>query len=152
MVQNAYRPLGGIQGSGFESVDDMVAKIPMWKLSVKQGKLRAVVLYKDKNGRKLVAVATDNSPAGKRNLVEILKIEFQRSYSEISGPLLKFVKRNLPELIDEFGFTFDQAREISTMNGDTIEPVDDSNMEYIRNIHGEPHRKLMLGTTGKKIV
>lgn len=152
MVQNTYRPLGGIQGSGFESVDDMVMNIPMWKIFIKNGKMRAAVLYKDKNGRKLVAVATDNSKEGKNALLDILKIEFTRAYGEISGPLLKFVKRNLPEVLDLYAFTFDQAQVIAHKNGHTITPVEDSEYEYIRVIKNEPHRKIMLGTMGKKII
>lgn len=151
MVQNTYRPLGGIRGSGFESIDDMVTRIPMWKICVKNGKMRAVILYKDKNGRKVVAVATDGSKEGKSALLEILEVEFSRSYGEISGPLLKFVKRNLPEVLDIYAFPFAEAEIIANKNGHSITPVDGSDYEYIRLIDGEPHRKIMLGTMGKRI-
>jgi len=151
IIQKSYKPLGGIQGSGFESPENMVEKLPMWKIYLSGGKLSAVVLYKDKGGRKLVALGTNGTPQSKKALVDILKNEFGRSYGEISGPLLGFVKKYLPEIVSKYAFTFDQAKEIAARNGDEIFPVSDSVHEYLREINGKMHQKLMLGTTGKSI-
>lgn len=68
IIQSTYSRLGGIKGSGFSSKEDMIASIPMWKLVRKNGKIIAVQLYKDTNGRKFVAAGTDNSPEGKEEL------------------------------------------------------------------------------------
>jgi hypothetical protein len=52
MVQNAYSSIGGIHGSGFKDHKDMVKNIPIWKLHKDHtGKVRAVGLYKVKNGK-----------------------------------------------------------------------------------------------------
>jgi hypothetical protein len=151
IIQKSYRPIGGIKGSGFESPDDMVNKLPMWKIFVSGGKVRAVVLYKDKGGRKLVAIGTDGSNQSKKAIVDILKIEFSRSYSEISGPLLSFIKRYLPDVVNTYGIPFEQAKEIALRNGDHIEPVQDSEFEYLREINRQMLRKMMIGTIGKSI-
>ena len=55
ILQLSYQYIGGIKGSGFSSADEMVEKIPYWKLVKKNDKIVAVMLYKDKNGRKMVA-------------------------------------------------------------------------------------------------
>jgi hypothetical protein len=47
MLQKAYAKVGGIQGSGFESKEDMIAKIPFWKIGRSKGQPNSVVLYKD---------------------------------------------------------------------------------------------------------
>ena len=97
MVQNAYRSIGGIHGSGFRDHHDMVKNIPIWKLHKDHtGKVRAVGLYKVKNGKtKRVAVATDNSSDGKKGLKHIVKndLSSRRAFVETSGPSLNFHKK-----------------------------------------------------------
>ena len=69
MLQHSYAKIGGIHGSGFSSKEDMIAKIPMWKIGKTGGRVNSVVLYKDKEGRKSVAAGTDGSvtPSGTVN-------------------------------------------------------------------------------------
>lgn len=43
------------------SPDDMVKNIPFWKLYTKNDKVIMALLYKDKNGRKIVALGIDGS-------------------------------------------------------------------------------------------
>jgi len=52
LVQNLYKSIGGIHGNGFKSHEDMVKNIPFWKIHKKDGKIRAIYLYKDKGSRK----------------------------------------------------------------------------------------------------
>jgi len=146
MLQTSYAAIGGIKGSGFTSEEDMVNNIPMWKLSVRGENILACVMYKDTNGRKMVAVGTNGKADGKQALLDILKVEFGRSYSEISGSLLKFMERNLPEIINQYRIPVVDVEQIL---GKSVEPVDE--YFYIRSIGGDSVKKLMLGTVGKTI-
>jgi hypothetical protein len=160
MLQAAYKPIGGIHGSGFESKEDMVKKIPFWKIHKENGKVRSVQLYKDKEGRKRVAVATDGSDAGKKGLAQMMKDDFRqhRSYGEVSGPSLSFLKKHLPNVKD-FAIPRNTAQKLAKENV-RVPPHDDPELIkhpelkdhfYQRQIGGEWHTKIMLGAAGKKI-
>lgn len=150
LLQVAYAPIGGLKGSGFASVDDMVQNIPMWKVATRNGEIKTAILYKDRNGRKVIAMATDRSPGSKSLLLNMLKHEFQRSYAELSGPALAFVKRNLPELVAQYAIPAKQVAAIAAKNGKQITPVDE--FEYVRDINGHQVQKMMIGTIGHTIV
>ena len=72
ILQQAYERMGGIKGSGFNSKEDMIQNIPFWKLFVRNGEVLVVMMYKDKNGRKGVALGTNNTPESKMILKKIL--------------------------------------------------------------------------------
>ena len=97
LLQKSYQPLGGLKGNGFSSPDDMIDSIPLWKLYFNQGTLECVIMYKDKGGRKLVALGVSGSPKSKQELRKIIAKEFDRSYFEVSGALLKFMVKNFGE-------------------------------------------------------
>ena len=86
MLLNSYQRIGGLKGNGFKSAEDMLENIPFWKIIRKKNKPVAAILYKDKNGRKAVALATDGSRAGKLALAAAFQEEAlqERSYIEIS--------------------------------------------------------------------
>ena len=162
MVKNAYEHIGGIHGSGFGSHEEMVKKIPMWKLHKdSEGKVRGVALYKDKGGRKRVAMASDGTNEGKKGLANIIKndITQQRSHAEISGPSLSFHKKHLGDLKPHV-LTHEHAQKL--MPNEKLgrpHPNDPELLRhpelkdhfYTRDIGGETHTKLMLGTPGKPI-
>lgn len=164
LLTRAYEKIGGIHGSGFSSPDDMVKNIPMWKIhkDSSTGKITSAVLYKDKEGRKSVAVATDGSETSKKRLSDMMTQDMtrNRAYSEKSGPSLSFLKRNLPPgHITKFAIPRDKVAKIS---GEEIRqpPSDDPEVLkhpelkdhfYQRKIGNEWHTKVMLGTPGKKI-
>lgn len=95
MLQAAYNDIGGIKGSGFSNKEDMINNIPFWKIFHRGEKLIAVVLYKDTNGRKLVALGTDKSNAAKKILSNIFKENLKVSYGEQSGKLLNLVVKSV---------------------------------------------------------
>lgn len=97
MLSNSYKPIGGLKGNGFESPEDMINKIPFWKLYFRNGVLECVIMYKDKNGRKMVALGTSGTIKSKLELKNILKNEFERSYFDVSGHLLRFLVKNFGE-------------------------------------------------------
>lgn len=164
MIQNAYKKIGGIRGSGFSSKEDMIKNIPFWKVAKKDGKVVAVALYKDKGGRKRIASATDGTEDGKEKL-EIMgrdDITRQRSYAEVSSSSLKFILRRWkgPEDITKYMILPKDAEKIL---GDELKyPVSDDDPEvvahpelkkyfYQREIGGHYHTKLMIGTPGMKL-
>jgi hypothetical protein len=163
LVQKAYANIGGMKGNGFESPDDMVKKIPMWKLHRKNGELKSVTLYKDKKGRKMVAAATDSSQEGKEGLSKLLSddITRKRAYTEVSGPALGFLKKHLPNRnVKPFAMHYDDVQ--SHADGDEIRKAPENDPEidkhpelkdhfYQRKIGGHWHTKIMLGTSGKRI-
>ena len=97
ILQKSYQSIGGIKGNGFENKETFISKLPFWKLLRKDGTIVAAIIYRDKEGRKIVAVATDGSKEGKAGLIKMFKeeLELKRSYFEISGPLLKYLYNTL---------------------------------------------------------
>lgn len=163
ILQQSYSQIGGIKGSGFNSPDDML-KIPMWKMAIRDGKLRAVVMYKDKNGRKSVAIGTDGTPEGKWFVADIFKADLKRSYGEKSkaalGSMMKLVP--WPALIS---FVKKPAEAKSLLKKDVtpLKSVPKSEWPedavetlkkypmlidygYLREIAGKPTFKVMFGT------
>lgn len=164
MLQAAYKDQGGIHGSGFNSPDDMVKKIPMWKLHRQGGKIRAASMYKDKEGRKRVAIATDGSDEGKKAAASMMVDDLRqgRSYGEVSGKSLSFMKKHAGEHLRKHVKKYSEAEDILRKGGDEIRPVPDDDPEvtrhpeyrdhfYQRRIGNEWHTKLMVGSHGKKI-
>jgi len=95
MLQAAYDDIGGIKGSGFKDKNDMIQNIPFWKIFYRGDKLIAAVLYKDTNGRKLVALGTDKSNQAKKILSDIFKNALKVSYGEYSGKLLNLIVKGV---------------------------------------------------------
>ena len=163
MLQNSYKDQGGIHGSGFKSPEDMKKNIPMWKLAKKNGRVVAAALYKDKGGRKRVAVATDGSEEGKAHLSRIMTDDMtrNRSYSEQSGKSLSFLKKNLPEgHLKKLALKHEHVRNLFPGEEIRKPPKDDPEIQrhpeladhfYQRKIGDEWHTKIALGTAGKKI-
>jgi len=164
MIQNAYKKIGGIRGSGFQSKEDMINNIPFWKVATKNGKVVAIAMYKDKGGRKRVASATDGTDEGKDKLEMIGKEDLsqKRSYAEVSSSSLKFLLRRWkgPKDIKDYMIL---PREAEKVLGDKLKyPVPDSDPEviahpelkkyfYQREIGGHYHTKLMIGKPGVKL-
>ena len=148
LLTQAYQSIGGIKGNGFNSVEDMIQNVPFWKIFRRGKDIKAVMLYKDKGGRKRVAMATDGTPDSKAMLAKMIADEhkFNRSYGEISGPSLRFHQRVLGDEFDKVTIPVEQVKK---MVDDEIRPV--SNFEYQRNIGGEWITKRMIGNPGNKI-
>jgi len=144
MIEKAYAPIGG---STFKSPQDLIDSSGMWKIDRKDGKITAIAIYKNSPiGRKIVAIATDNSPRSKKKLIEILTADLmiRDGYVEVSGPLEKFLFRNIPGLSD---FVVGNKEEIERIlgKGKTVEMSEDG-LHYTRHIGGlgKPHEKIML--------
>lgn len=161
-LQMSYKKQGGIKGKGFNSKEDMVNNIPFWKLVRKNGQIVAGAFYKDKGGRKRVASFTNRTPEGVEALGSIVREDFDRAYFEISKGSLKLAVGLLGyDFIIKYAKTPEEVKTI--LKGKEILPVekDDShvamygklkNYFYQRELDGDLETKIMLGTTGKKII
>ena len=143
MLQKSYSKIGGLKGAGFGSKEDMMNYIWMWKIATNNGKPVAVVMYKNRKGmRKGVAAGTDGTPMGKNKLKEILREDFERSFSEVSGPLLKFLTREFPDLVEQYKIPVTEVKRL--LQHRSITPIDD--YYYTRYIGGHKIKKLALGS------
>ncbi len=142
ILNSSYSKIGGIKRSGFESEDSMIKKIPMWKLVRKDNKILACMLYKDKNGRKMVAVGSDGSLEGKEALKKMFmeELKLQRSYGEISGPALKFVMKFFENELKNVLVPAEKVKEILGKEIQITGPF-----TYIRKIGKSDEEKIMYG-------
>jgi hypothetical protein len=157
MVQKSYSPIGGIAGSGFKSADDMVKNVHMWKLTRRNGQITHASFYKKtpKGERKRVAVTTDGTDQGKKDLRHSIKSDLtqKRSFSEVSGPLMHVLANDLGHDIHHHAV---KREDIHKYMSKDIEPVAHDNPVlqkyphlkdhlYTRPIGGVKITKLMLG-------
>jgi hypothetical protein len=173
ILQQAYERMGGIKGSGFNSKEDMIQNIPFWKLFVRNGEVLVVMMYKDKNGRKGVALGTNNTPESKMILKKILNNSFSTGWGEYSKSLLAFIVRGVPfDILEPYLINVQQVQQL--LPKDDIIPIDDylkagNKLEdkddikiynnfpelmpyfYLREIGGHIALKVALGTPNKAI-
>jgi hypothetical protein len=146
ILQESYKEIGGLKGSGFNSVDDMIKNIPMWKIARRGDDVKAVMMYKDKGGRKRVAIGTDGTKEAKIMLAKMIQEEYRtgRAYGEVSDKSLAFIRKQFSEKeFESFAIPAEKVQDI--LPNDEIIPVD--KYLYKREIGGELHTKMMLGNT-----
>lgn len=165
MLNKAYAKIGGIKGSGFGSPKEMVAKIPFWKLGFQKGELKIVMLFKDKGGRKVVALGTDGTKEARKMLANALHHDLNRAFKEFSDGIWKFSRKFIgDEVLLKFVIPVSKVKKI--MKGKEILTMDEVPDEakgdivgndpfykyyYGRSIGGEIHVKIMMGTDGLPI-
>lgn len=169
VIQKAYAPIGGIRTNGFQSKEAML-QLPFWKMAVQDGKVVAVVIYKDKGGRKSVAMATDGSDIGKKRIIDMVQNDLSRAYGEKSKGALGILLKNVPEDVIK-NFLIPPAEVARISGDDDIIPAtsvsydelpDDAKLTlkkypflkdygYLKDFGGKMLFKVMLGTPGKKI-
>ncbi len=170
ILQKSYQPIGGIKGSGFNSKQDMIDNIPFWKIYTKNDKVIAAAFYKDKGGRKSVAIATDGSDLGKKIVGDIFKASLGVSYGEKSGPALATMMKTVPwEELQTFLFTPAQLAKISGEKIMTVAEYGPEKLDakdkftydkfpklrpyfYVRELGGEMHLKAAMGTPNLPIL
>lgn len=157
ILQEAYKSQGGIKGNGFKTKEDML-NIPFWKLDIVDEKVLCVVMYKFAptetetnigNVRKLCAlgmVVDESKDLARKKLKNILKDEFSRSIMEVSGLFESYLIKNFPESYEKNLIPVDIVKQILFL--DDIKPID--KYRYYRDIGGEDHEKIMLGTINFK--
>jgi ribosomal protein S17E len=169
ILQSSYKKIGGVKGNGFKSPEDML-NIPFWKMNVVNGKVVAVIMYKDKGGRKSVAMGTDGSDLGAAKAGDMLGNELERSYGEKSKAALGKMLKSYPEDIIKT-FMVNPSDVSKMLKGVEVNPVKGMQTSdipkdgqetlkrypfvieyaYLREIGGDMTFKVMLGTRGKTI-
>jgi hypothetical protein len=121
ILQHSYAKIGGIHGTGFADKDDMINSLPLWKVYRKGDTVKAVIIYKDKNGRKSVAMGTDGESDTKAMIGKMKVDEFSsgRGYGEVSDNALFFLIKKLKfDLLDKI-VPYKEAIKQVEANGDT---------------------------------
>lgn len=165
LLDKSYAAVKGIHGSGFRDREDMKKNISMWKLHRHGGKVKAAVMYKDKNGRKMVAVGSDGSPEGKKAAGKMVTDDLKtgRAYGEQSGPLLASIKKHVgAQHLQQHIVPFHEVHKHLDHDDEIRKPPeDDAEVQahpefkdhfYQRKIGDQWHTKLMLGKPGNRIV
>ena len=148
LLQETYKDIGGLKGKGFKDIQDMVETFPMWKLNIREGKVVFVALYRDKNGRKACCAGNDGSRIGLLTLKDFLKSELstQRSWTEISGKVLKLCQKWFPDLLAKTTIPPEKLKELD----DDVEIVSDTS--YTRTLgNGERVEKRAFGKMNNPI-
>ena len=172
LLTKSYAGTGGLFTNGFQDLETMIQKIPMWKMVVNNGTVEAVVMYKDKGGRKSVAMGSTGSDYARKHLKSIFAKEITRSYGEKSksalGALMKEVPWAVlepyvqpPEAVDKISKDKIIALKDFQKNFDGKLPMDATKTlqkypqlrpyAYFRELNGNWAFKVMIGTPGKPI-
>lgn len=147
MLQLSYSKLPG----GFATAntkEELLDKVNLVKAVRKNGKIVAVKLYRDSNGRKGIAAGTDGTKQGKLSLFKMIEedMKLERAWAEVSGKPEELYRRygGIP-IPNEF------AEEILDRK---IISKDPDGYHYTREINGVPYRKIIYGSTPelKKLV
>lgn len=169
ILQKSYAPVGGIKGSGFSSKQEMIDKIPFWKIFTRGDKVLMAVFYKDKGGRKTVAIATDGSAEAKKIVGDVYNASLKVSYGEKSGPALGLLMKTVdhdvlqnflmkPEVVAKL--TKKDVQSVYDFGPDNLDAVDLRAWNrfpelrpyfYVRQLGNEYHMKVTVGTAGLKI-
>ena len=168
LLVKSYVNAGGLVGSGFQDMETMVRKIPMWKMVVNNGTVEAVVMYKDKGGRKSVAIGSTGSPYARKAVTNLFPAELKRSYGEKSKSSLGALMKTIPwPVLEPYLNTPDQVKKVAKVPITALKDFtgtlpDDAKATlskfphlkpygYFREIGGKPTFKVLVGTTGKPI-
>ena len=156
-LQNAYRKVGGLKGGGFATPFDMINNIPFWKIRLSpEGKILAAAYYKDKEGRKRVAVSSDGSEQGKRIIADIIVSDLKhgRAYAEQSGSSLRFlikqigydaIKKHVMSVSTVSQIVPDEIRDVPEDDVEVLNHPELTEYFYQRKIGGHWHTKIAIG-------
>lgn len=153
MLQHSYKSIGGYQGA--KSADHLVSKTYLWKIITKGDTPVAIGIYKQQFGLKRIAIGTAKDAGGeivhvtgedkkvrvgKAALTKLVKSDLKTAWVETSGGSEKLImkvggsKYRLPNT------------DANALTGKEILDMNDDGFHYTRDIGGEPHEKIIIGT------
>ena len=145
MIQKAYSHpdiggYGGLKSGSKEESESIHHDIShsLIKAVKRDGKITAVNMYKKQHGRKSIAVGTDGTTQGKKDLLKskLEDHEHKRAWGEVSGA---------PEHISrKMGVPVIAAARAKELLNKEVTPHADAE-HYDRKIGGEIHTKVMMG-------
>ena len=138
ILQKSYERLGGFKTAS--SPEELIKKSGMWKLTVRDGNVTAVVIGRNQFGRKLIATGTDQTIDGKKDFLMMKRddVRLKRFWAEASGAVEHFCEK--------FGAVPIPSKYAEVITKHPIVSYDEDGYHYIRLIDGNPHRKIMFGT------
>ena len=102
ILSAAYRDVEG--GLLYDDVTQLIRETSLWELAEKEGTVYAVVVYKRKYGRKLVAMGihpTQDAETGKNALAFLVSNALERAWMELSEAAEHFVMKRCGGAIPE---------------------------------------------------
>jgi len=143
MIRDSYKKIDGYAGHKSGSDEESKAihsdiSSSLIKATVRDGKVSAVNLYKKQHGRKSIAIATDGTDQGKKDLLKnkLEDHEQKRAWGEVS---------KAPEHIaKKMGVPVIPVERMKKLTGKELEPVGDEG-HYRRKIGSEYHTKIGVG-------
>lgn len=144
LLKNAYKDVKG--GLHFVSKDDLISSTSLWKVIYFDENIVGVVIYKAKQGLKMVAlgIAKISDREIKHSIKTMLSFIFKQTFSntwmEVSEGVEQFIIKNGGE---RFLIHNTLAKKLTSKN---IISLDDDGYHYTRNINGIVKRKVMIGT------
>lgn len=138
IMQKSYMPIGGFLTASTK--EELILKTSLAKLIRKDGKIIAAVLYKDDQGRKSIAAGTDGSAEGRTWLIKIFQedIKLGRAWGEFSDKAEHIMLKN-------GGVPIPNQLAQQILNKPILE-LNPDGYHYTREIMGEPHEKILIGT------
>ncbi len=167
MLQKSYADQGGLLANGTRTKEDMINKIPFWKVGKVGGRVVSVIFYKDKGGRKRIALGGwPKDPDTMKSLVDTMKadVKFNRGWGEVSGKSWTFMRKTFPQSIlmqlaipVKTVIKLSPGKDIIPGIGPDVDPKyippNDAfkKFYYQRNLKGDLHTKIAIGQPGQKI-
>lgn len=140
LIDIAYAPIGG--HLNYQTPSELL-KSDYWKVVRRDGRIVACCIYKNVQGRKMVALGHDGSRYGKDELKKIFKADARlgRSWAEVSGAMAKFlINLGFRPVHNEHAAEI-LSKEILGVHG---------RFKYDRIIAGHVHTKMIVGFPSNK--
>ena len=137
LLQKGYAGVGGFHSS--PNIDDLIQNTGLWKVVTRDGRVSAVVIYKDQYGRKSIAATTDGTTQGRKDYGMVSREDHVRgrAWAEASGVPEKILARMGAKPLPNKFAAYLTGKEILNFNPDGV--------HYTRDIGGEPHEKVIFG-------
>jgi len=142
IIRDSYKDIGGYSGQGHgtkkesDAIHDDITNSSI-KAVVRSGKVTAASLYKNKHGRKNIALGSDGTDQGKKDIkkTSLEDIHQKRSWGEYSGNAERMKRRQKAPIV--------HSKNAERLTGKRATPVDSE--YYKRDIGGEEHQKVIFG-------
>jgi len=144
ILEDSYRDVKG--GLHFADKDELINKTNLWKIIYLDEVIVGVIIYKAKNGLKMVALGIANFISRKSQsyiktmLSSIFKLTFSNTWMEVSEGVERFIIKNGGDIF------FIKNTMAVQLTGKEILSLDKDGYHYTRKINGIVKTKIMIGT------
>lgn len=137
LIQTAYANIGG--NCNISDIETLCEDTGMWKLVRRDGEIVFAAIYKDRQGRKFVAIGHDGSREAKSELRKIIEqdIKQYKSWAEVSGSMARVMLKT--------GVSAIPSEKAADVLGKEILAYGDDPFSYTRAIGGNIYQKVLVG-------